>query len=295
MAQSRPRSSDRTGALLTVIFSALSACIGLTFLAWVSAGAGPTDHGKATPVRWMELPGELDVDSWPQRESLKYRIKWNGLTCASLNVSLERSGEFIVMEYAGATHPLIDRVWTFQMNGKSWFNTSRARPARSVLHTREGKRRKSVSVLYRHSARRAVITTAEDDTAGAEVEELNYVHGLDLPALFVFLRDVESLREGVGAIELLQNDTFYAVRARLTGNETVNVPAGRFRCSRFSVDVGPVRQRADERDGKSSARTQETQLWISETDRLPVKITTAAPVGTITAELQRRTVEPSRQ
>jgi hypothetical protein len=138
-------------------------------------------------------------------------------------------------------------------------------------HIREGNFRRDFSARFDQRNHKAITTEGTFDIPP-------YVH--DIVSAFYYVRTLNLRSYSNGSIIQLQNffdRQTYDLGVRILGRQTVEVEAGTFRC----IVIEPLIK-----EGGLFKSEGRILIWLSDDDRkIPVKVSTKIPIGTIDAEL----------
>jgi hypothetical protein len=281
--------SEHKHALLSIIFAGLCACDAICIMA---VALGPMDlPGAGDPGRivWRET-ARMRVDEPPFHpgETLRYRIAWKGVPCAEFRTTLrtERRDdrEWLVVEYAGQTGSVIQLLWSFSTAGETWLNPRTLLPSHGVRVSREKDEVEVSWTRFDRLSRNVTEIKMESDDEEPDCERIAFVHGLDLPATFLMIRALDWDTPGSRTLELVHGDEAYALEMVPDGKQLVQTEAGLFEALAVDLKVIALTGEEDEQQTETE-RYRRIRLWLSEKDRIPVRVEMEVFVGAVTLEL----------
>ncbi|MES2766909.1 MAG: DUF3108 domain-containing protein [Bacteroidota bacterium] len=144
-------------------------------------------------------------------------------------------------------------------------------PIEFEQHIREGNYKRDFKATFDQQANLA-------RTTDGEFKIPDYVH--DVVSAFYYIRTVDLKSKKKGDVIKLQNfygKKTYDLGVKVLGREEITVDGGKFRC----VIVEPMIQ-----EGGLFKADGRVVIWLSDDERkIPVKVSTKIPIGTIDAEL----------
>jgi hypothetical protein len=144
-------------------------------------------------------------------------------------------------------------------------------PTEFEQHIREGNYKRDFKATFDQKANLA-------RTSDGEFKIPDFVH--DIVSAFYYVRTVDLKSKKKGDIIQLQNfygKKTYDLGVKVLGREQIEVDGGKFKC----VVVEPMIQ-----EGGLFKADGRVVIWLSDDDRkIPVKVSTKIPIGTIDAEL----------
>lgn len=275
--------------LLATIYAAISACASITLLACLFPVKVPPVENPANTVEWMaprRLPGP--TRKFPTTEILEYQISWNGLPCADLRTEIQakerESRKNVLLSYRASTGSAVDWAWEFRTAGKTWLTPDTLLPRLSYRATRENEEWERAWTTFCRASRRVTHTTVETDDETPDIEQMHFLHGLDIPAAFLMVRALDLKSPGARVLEVAHEDQMYAVTIVPDGEEQLDLPAGKFSALRLDVGIRAVLGDEEAKQAENQ-RYQRVRIWLSTANRLPVKLDAEVFVGRITMDL----------
>jgi len=153
-------------------------------------------------------------------------------------------------------------------------------PWRFEQHIKEGTYQRDFEAIFDHQNLKAKTYTGEKEPKKFEGEYDIPRYVQDAMSAFYFGRTIDYSKMKVNDEILLQNfykDETFPLKIKYLGKETIEVPAGEFRC----VKVEPLVQ-----EGGLFKSEGSIVIWMTDDDRkMPVKVKTKVLIGSIDADL----------
>lgn len=153
-------------------------------------------------------------------------------------------------------------------------------PWRFEQHIKEGNYQRDFEAIFDQENHKAKTYTGEKDPKKFEGEFEIPEYTQDAMSAFYYYRTFDYNSMKVGDITTVQNfykDKTYPLQVKYLGKETIEVPAGEFRC----VKVEPLVQ-----EGGLFKSEGSIVVWMTDDDRkMPVKVKTKVVIGSIDADL----------
>lgn len=153
-------------------------------------------------------------------------------------------------------------------------------PWRFEQHIKEGNYQRDFEAIFDQENHKAKTYTGEKDPKKFEGEFEIPEYTQDAMSAFYYYRTFDYNNMKVGDITTVQNfykDKTYPLQVKYLGKETIEVPAGEFRC----VKVEPLVQ-----EGGLFKSEGSIVVWMTDDDRkMPVKVKTKVVIGSIDADL----------
>lgn len=157
-------------------------------------------------------------------------------------------------------------------------------PWRFEQHIREGNYKRDFEAIFDQVNLKAKTYTGEKDPKKFEGEFDIPLYVQDAMSAFYYFRTLDYSTVSVGQSILLQNfykDKTYPLNVKYLGKETIEVPAGEFRC----IKVEPLVE-----EGGLFKSEGSIVVWLTDDDlRMPVKVKTKVLIGSIDADLSSYT------
>ncbi|HMS33606.1 MAG TPA: DUF3108 domain-containing protein [Ignavibacteria bacterium] len=153
-------------------------------------------------------------------------------------------------------------------------------PWRFEQHIKEGTYQRDFEAIFDQQNLKAKTYTGEKEPKKFEGEFDIPEYTQDAMSAFYFYRTFDYSKMKVGDITTVQNfykDKTYPLQVKYLGKETIEVPAGEFRC----VKVEPLVQ-----EGGLFKSEGSIIVWMTDDERkMPVKVKTKVVIGSIDADL----------
>jgi hypothetical protein len=153
-------------------------------------------------------------------------------------------------------------------------------PWRFEQHIKEGTYQRDFEAIFDQQNLKAKTYTGEKDPKKFEGEFDIPEYTQDAMSAFYLYRTFDYTKMKVGDITTVQNfykDKTYPLQVKYLGKETIEVPAGEFRC----VKVEPLVQ-----EGGLFKSEGSIIVWMTDDERkMPVKVKTKVVIGSIDADL----------
>lgn len=153
-------------------------------------------------------------------------------------------------------------------------------PWRFEQHIKEGNYQRDFEAIFDQQNLKVKTFTGEKDPKKFEGEYDIPAYTQDAMSAFYFSRTLDYKKMKEGDKILLQNfykDQTYPLEVRYLGKETIEVPAGEFRC----IKVEPLVQ-----EGGLFKSEGSIVVWMTDDERrMPVKVKTKVIIGSIDADL----------
>lgn len=155
-------------------------------------------------------------------------------------------------------------------------------PWRFEQHIKEGNYQRDFEAIFDQENLKVKTYTGEKDPKKFEGEYDIPEYVQDAMSAFYYYRTLDYSKMKTGDITLLQNfykDKTYPLNVKYLGKETIEVPAGEFRC----IKIEPLVQ-----EGGLFKSEGSIVVWMTDDDRkMPVKVKTKVIIGSIDAELSK--------
>ncbi|MDZ4713153.1 MAG: DUF3108 domain-containing protein [bacterium] len=153
-------------------------------------------------------------------------------------------------------------------------------PWRFEQHIKEGNYQRDFEAIFDQENLKVKTYTGDKDPKKFEGEFDIPKYVQDAMSAFYFYRTLDYSKMKVGDMTLLQNfykDKTFPLNVKYLGKETIEVPAGKFRC----IKVEPLVQ-----EGGLFKSEGSIVVWMTDDDRkMPVKVKTKVIIGSIDADL----------
>ncbi len=195
-----------------------------------------------------------------------YRVV-NGRECYDISIKVNSTKSF---------------DWVYKVRDKyvCYFDKSGLFPWRFEQHIREGNYSRDYEAIFDQENHKVKTYTGEKDPKKFEGEFDIPAYVQDAVSAFYFSRTLDYSKLNIGDKIKLQNfykDKTYPLDVIYHGKETVDVPAGEFKC----IKVEPLVQ-----EGGLFKSEGELIVWLTDDDRkMPVRVKTKVLVGAMNVEL----------
>jgi hypothetical protein len=180
--------------------------------------------------------------------------------------------------------PSFDWVYKVRDFYRTYVDVEGLFPWRFEQHIREGNYERDFEAIFDQQNLKAKTYTGEKDPKKFEGEFDIPKYVQDAMSAFYFYRTLDYSKMKEGDVTLLQNfykDQTYPLNVKYLGKETIEVPAGEFRC----IKVEPLVQ-----EGGLFKSEGSIVVWMSDDERrMPVKVKTKVLIGSIDADLSAYT------
>lgn len=176
--------------------------------------------------------------------------------------------------------PSFDWVYKVRDFYRTYVDVEGLFPWRFEQHIREGNYQRDFEAIFDQQNLKAKTYTGEKDPKKFEGEFDIPRYVQDAMSAFYFYRTLDYSKMKEGDVTLLQNfykDKTYPLNVKYLGKETIEVPAGEFRC----IKVEPLVQ-----EGGLFKSEGSIVVWLTDDERrMPVKVKTKVLIGSIDADL----------
>jgi hypothetical protein len=173
-----------------------------------------------------------------------------------------------------------DAVYRVRDYYKSYLDKEGLFPWKFEQHIREGNYARDFEAIFDHQNLKAKAYTGEKDPKKFEGEYDIPMYTQDAVSAFYFFRtlDYSNLKEGdMVKLQNFYKDKTYPLDVKFLGRETIEVPAGEFRC----IIVQPLVV-----EGGLFKSEGEIVVWMTDDERrMPVRVRTKVIVGSMDVEL----------
>lgn len=214
------------------------------------------------------------------KEKLNYRIYWSGIYVGKAELAAVKATDKITINLKVDSAPVISFFYTVDDHAQSTLINNL--PAHFRLKQREGRHRGDKETFF--------------DYAAGKIEHFNYlkktknnydVAGIvywDLISGFYTVRHQQLAVGKPHMIKLFDNNKMFEAEVTILRKETIEMRDGR------EVKTIVIRPKLDAE--ALFKRKGDMVIWLSDdSQRLPVKVETTAPIGSVTAELSSYVIE----
>lgn len=172
--------------------------------------------------------------------------------------------------------------WVYQVKDfyRTYVDVEGLFPWRFEQHIREGNYQRDFEAIFDQQNLKAKTYTGEKDPKKFEGEFDIPLYVQDAMSAFYYYRTLDYSKMNSGDVTVLQNfykDKTYPLNVKYLGKETIEVPAGEFRC----IKVEPLVQ-----EGGLFKSEGSIVVWMTDDERkMPVKVKTKVIIGSIDADL----------
>lgn len=205
--------------------------------------------------------GEAIMEVAPQLATM------NGRKCYDITFKVNSTSSF-------------DLVYKVRDYYKTYVDTEGLFPWRFEQHIREGSYKRDFEAVFDQQNKKAKTYTGETDPKKFEGEFDIPQYVQDVMSAFYYSRTVDysAMKEGDHfTLENFYKDKTFQLKTKYLGKETIEVPAGEFRCIKLEplvVEGGLFRSEGS------------IVLWLTDDQlRMPVKVKTQVLIGSIDADL----------
>lgn len=223
--------------------------------------------------KWRILRGNL-----PTEESLVFNVYWQFIKVGQGTLEIrgfENINDRIAYHlYSQAkSSPFFDTFFEVRDINQSWLDVESLCSLRYSANISEGGWKKKEQVDFDHVNQKFILN---DNGSIKEGNTALWVQDVISALYFFRTLDLEVGKEYI--FDAHSGDKFWALKTKVTGKETIETKAGTFNC----LILEPVLR---ENAGIFQAKGR-LQVWVTDDDKkIPVKMKTKIPVGSIIAEL----------
>lgn len=233
--------------------------------------------------KWRTLSGNL-----PLEENLIFDVYWKFIKVGegTLEIrgvkSINDRTAYHLYSHAKSS-AFFDNFFKVRDINQSWLDTMSLCSLRYSADISEGGWKKYEQVDFDHANRKFILndngTIKEGDTAlwvQDVISALYFFRTLDLEIGKEYIFDAHS------------GDEYWPLKTKVTGKETIETKAGKFNCLILEPAI-----RDDAGIFKAKGKLQ---VWVTDdANKMPVKLRTKIPVGSIVAELSKYTVKQNKE
>ncbi|MFZ1323107.1 MAG: DUF3108 domain-containing protein [Ignavibacteria bacterium] len=191
----------------------------------------------------------------------------NGRECYDIKFTVNSSGSF-------------DWVYKVRDFYRTYVDKEGLFPWRFEQHIKEGNYQRDFEAIFDQENHKAKTYTGEKEPKKFEGEFDIPEYTQDAMSAFYFFRTLDFSKMKDGDETLLQNfykDNTYPLKVKYYGKETIEVPAGEFRCVKLEPLVA---------EGGLFKSEGSIIVWLTDDERrMPVKVKTKVVIGSIDADL----------
>ncbi len=193
----------------------------------------------------------------------------NGRKCFDIKFTVNSSESF-------------DMVYKVRDFYKTFIDVEGLFPWRFEQHIREGTYKRDFEAIFDHQNKKAKTYTGETDPKKFEGEFDIPMYVQDVMSAFYYSRtlDFSGMKEGEFiTVENFYKDNTYPLKIKYLGRETIEVPAGEFRCIKLEPMV---------EEGGLFKSEGSIIVWLTDDQiKMPVKVKSKVIIGSIDADLSK--------
>ncbi len=193
----------------------------------------------------------------------------NGRKCYDIKFSVNSTESF-------------DMVYKVRDFYKTYVDIEGLFPWRFEQHIREGTYKRDFEAIFDHQNKKAKTYTGETDPKKFEGEFDVPMYVQDVMSAFYYSRtlDFSNMKEGEFiTVENFYKDNTYPLKIKYLGRETIEVPAGEFRCIKLEPMV---------EEGGLFKSEGSIIVWLTDDQlKMPVKVKSRVLIGSIDADLSK--------
>ena len=229
---------------------------------------------------------KITQNAFKEGEKLTFEISYGFVTAGE--AVMEIDPEFQTMNgrkcydirfYVNSTSSF-DWVYKVRDFYRTYVDAEGLFPWRFEQHIKEGNYQRDFEAIFDQQNLKAKTFTGEKDPKKFEGEFDIPMYVQDAMSAFYYARTFDYSKMKTGDITMIQNfykDKTYPLEVKYLGKETIEVPAGEFRC----IKVEPLVQ-----EGGLFKSEGSIVVWMTDDDRkMPVKVKTKVVIGSIDANL----------
>jgi hypothetical protein len=175
-----------------------------------------------------------------------------------------------------------DMVYKVRDYYKTYVDMEGLFPWRFEQHIREGTYKRDFEAIFDHQNKKAKTYTGETDPKKFEGEFDIPMYVQDVMSAFYYSRtlDFSGMKEGEFiTVENFYKDNTYPLKIKYLGRETIEVPAGEFRCIKLEPMV---------EEGGLFKSEGSILVWLTDDQiKMPVKVKSRVLIGSIDADLSK--------
>lgn len=228
---------------------------------------------STSSFKWRNLSGHL-----PVKENLVFDVYWQFIKVGQGTLEIRGfesiSGRIAYHLYSQARSSFFfDTFFKVRDINQSWLDAESLCSLRYSANISEGGWKKQEQVDFDHANKRFILN---DNGSIKEGDTVLWVQDVISALYFFRTLDLEVGKEYV--FEAHSGDKWWPLKTKVTGRETVETKAGKFNCL---ILEPAIRDNAGIFQAKGRL-----QVWVTDDEnKMPVKMKTKIPVGSIIAEL----------
>ncbi|MFA7074938.1 MAG: DUF3108 domain-containing protein [Endomicrobiaceae bacterium] len=228
---------------------------------------------STSSFKWRNLSGHL-----PAKENLVFDVYWQFIKVGQGTLEIRGfesiSGRIAYHLYSQAkSSSFFDAFFKVRDINQSWFDAESLCSLRYSANISEGGWKKQEQVDFDHANKRFILN---DNGSIKEGDTVLWVQDVISALYFFRTLDLEVGKEYI--FDAHSGDKSWPLKTKVTGKETVETKAGKFNCL---ILEPAIRDNAGIFQAKGRL-----QVWVTDDEnKMPVKMKTKIPVGSIIAEL----------
>lgn len=236
---------------------------------------------------WEATVSPFAPGSFPELRPLraKYNFGWNGVTAASGDVRLARTGVGrFELEATGGTLGFARSLWPYDVKHIATSDVHTLRPIE--VSELEKFRKKEVATKATFTPEQA--TTVQEERRGSAVtsktRSFTFPNIFSVDSALLYLR-TQPLKEGsVERVVIYPATSAYLATITVVGHEQITVPTGKYDAIKVDLQLNKIGKK---RELQPHKKFKHATVWLSnDADRLILRVETQVFIGTVFAELQ---------
>lgn len=230
-------------------------------------------YSYSPDFQWRQLKGNL-----PAKEDLVFDVYWKFVKVGKGTLEIkgfeEVNGRIAYHIYSQAqSAPFFDNFFKVRDTNESWLDTESLCSLRYFTNISEGGWKKYEQLDFNHEHKQFA---RNDDGTMKYGDTVSWVQDVISSLYFIRTLDLEVGKEYV--FDAHSGDDTWPLKTKVIGKETVKVEAGTFDCLILEPSL-----REDAGIFKAKGKLK---VWVTNDDKkMPVKMKSKIPVGSISAEL----------
>lgn len=229
---------------------------------------------------------KIEQKAFKTGEKLTFEINYGFVTAGEAVMEVDPSYQTLngrkcyEIRFTVKSTPSFDWVYKVDDFYKTFVDTEGLFPWRFEQHIKEGNYQRDFEAIFDQENLKAKTYTGDKEPKKFEGEFDIPKYVQDAMSAFYYGRTIDYTKMNEGDLISLQNfykDKTYPLQIKYLGKETIEVPAGEFRC----VKVEPLVQ-----EGGLFKSEGSIVIWMTDDERkMPVKVKTKVLIGSIDADL----------
>lgn len=229
---------------------------------------------------------KITQNAFKEGEKLTFEISYGFVTAGEAVMEIDKDFQtmngrkcYDIRFYVNSTSSF-DWVYKVRDFYRTYVDAEGLFPWRFEQHIKEGNYQRDFEAIFDQQNLKAKTFTGEKDPKKFEGEFDIPMYVQDAMSAFYYARTFDYSKMITGEITMIQNfykDKTYPLEVKYLGKETIEVPAGEFRC----IKVEPLVQ-----EGGLFKSEGSIVVWMTDDERkMPVKVKTKVLIGSIDANL----------